>query len=236
MGRRLRAAPAIILGASPANRKPAPPVTATLVRMAGTRRTAGRRALGRLVLLSGFGPFERVRENPSGAIVRALAARPPRGVEIAPAILPVSFARAPRALDRALAALEPRVPDLFLGLGVMREPGYRLELRARPSSRGRTRVDVDGRASCDIEGAGGGALFTPLAAWLAAYVRAHKRLRVSEYAGGYVCERVYHHLLFRAEARERPALFLHVPPERHASVEQGIEVVGRLLADLAPDL
>jgi pyroglutamyl-peptidase len=196
-----------------------------------TSRRDGPRRL--LVLVTAFGSFEAVVENPSAGIARALAHAPPRGVEVVSSILPVSFARAPRSFDRSLSRMRPRVPDLILGLGVMRERGYRIELRARPSLRGRTRVDVDGRSAVEVAGAGGPPLWTPAGAWLGAYAAAEEGFRVSENAGGYVCERIYHHLLARAGELERPGVFLHVPPERHAPLTDQIVVVRRFLAALA---
>ena len=44
-----------------------------------------------LLLVTGFGPYEDVEENPSGRLVERLDLDPPAGVEIAARILPVSF-------------------------------------------------------------------------------------------------------------------------------------------------
>jgi hypothetical protein len=47
-----------------------------------------------------------------------------------------------------------------------------------------------------------------------------------------VCEHLYHHVLERARERGIPALFVHVPPEQHASLPRQIEVVRWVLAEL----
>ncbi len=185
-----------------------------------------------LVLLSGFGPFERVERNPSAEIARKLAEEPPPGLEVCWGELPVSFDRAPPAWDELLASLRPRMPDLFLGLGVQRKPGFRVERRARARLNGEDRVDVDGlvAARCalpdgpDLEtGVDLVALVEELAA------EGVDDLWLSEDAGGYVCERLYHHLLSRAGTLGRPAVFLHTPPRRDVPLPRQVEVVGRLL-------
>src|SRR5262245_42662392 len=98
-----------------------------------------------LVLVSGFGSFEIFARNPSGDVARALARRrigAAGDVRVRAVILPVSFARAPRAWDRALARLGAR-PQLLLGLGVARSAGFRLESGAGPRLKNVPRPDVD---------------------------------------------------------------------------------------------
>jgi len=225
--------PTILRGRGSVGEVPLRPAADTLdgsMSRSGPHLRSGRRGPV-LVLVTGFGSFEKVSENPSASITRALAVRPPPGVEVVPAVLPVSFARAPRAFDRSLARLRPRVPDLILGLGVMREKGFRLELRARGNSRGRARTDVDGRSASERVSSAGPTLRTPLESWLRRYAEA-QGLRLSEYAGGYVCERLYHHLLVRSREIDRAGVFLHVPPARHTPVEEQIDVVRRFLVAL----
>src|SRR5262245_41892924 len=101
-----------------------------------------------LVLVSGFGPFEAVGINPSGEIACALAADPPPRTRVRSAVLPVSFARAPEAWDAELARLGGgEQPVLFLGLGVAKRAGFRLERFASPALKLVPRVDVDGRSA-----------------------------------------------------------------------------------------
>ncbi len=186
-----------------------------------------------LVLVTGFGSFEKIDSNPSGEIARRLAADPPEGTEVIAAVLPVSFGRAPEAFDELLDRVRPRSPDILLGLGVMRERGFRLELRARPRLRGRVRVDVDGMAASDAESTAHPPLRSPLESWLREWAAKADGFRVSENAGGYVCERIYHHLLVRARELECSCVFLHVPPERFTPVEEQ-EAVVRLFLDALP--
>ena len=71
-----------------------------------------------LILVTGFGPFENVEENPSARLVERLDADPPESAEIAARILPVSFRGATSEIDAALAALEPRRPAAMLAVAV----------------------------------------------------------------------------------------------------------------------
>lgn len=186
-----------------------------------------------LVLLSGFGAFERVRRNPSGALARALAARPPRAWRVADVVLPVSFARAPEAWDRRYRAL--RRPALLLALGVSKEESFRLERFGRPRLRRVARPDVDGALPA-LHSRHGPALETELELGrLARALRARGLgpLRVSRSCGGYVCERIYHHVLARGQEAGIPALFLHVPPLARVPLERQEAFVRALLEELA---
>lgn len=186
-----------------------------------------------LVLLSGFEAFERVQRNPSGALARALAARPPRGWRVAGVVLPVSFARAPHAWDRRHEALTGR-PALLLAMGVSKEASFRLERLGRPRLRHVARPDVDGELPAR-HSRRGPALATSLD--LARLARALRRrglgpLRVSRSAGGYVCERLYHHVLVRGGRAGIPALFLHVPPLARVPLAVQLDFLRALLDEL----
>lgn len=159
------------------------------------------------LLVTGFGSFEDVSANPSGALARLLDRRPDVvGVE-----LPVSFARAPGALDEALAGL-PAPPAGILSLGVHPDSGFRLERYARPDLTA-DRVDVDGGVGAALGWTGPvletGLDLDGLAARLTA---AGAECSISADAGRYVCECVYRHGLIRAAELGVPGLFLHVPP------------------------
>jgi pyrrolidone-carboxylate peptidase len=185
-----------------------------------------------LALVTGFGAFESVAENPSEAVARALERRPPPGLEVVAAVLPVSFERAPLALDEALGALRPRRPALLLSLGVQSRGAaarFRLERLAARLKGGRADVDgrtADGlalgeerRAALDLE---------RLARELAA--GGVDELELSADAGGYVCEGLFHHALGRGLELGLPALFLHLPRAEQVALARQIEVVGLVLA------
>jgi len=65
------------------------------------------------VLVTGFEPFEGGMVNPSQRLVEALAADPPREVELSTAVLPVAYARAADGL-RAARDRAPRLSRLLL--------------------------------------------------------------------------------------------------------------------------
>jgi pyroglutamyl-peptidase len=187
-----------------------------------------------LVLVSGFGPFEKVSLNPSGEIARALEAEPPAGLRVASRVLPASFERGPAGWDEFLQS-NP-VPALCLALGVAKRPGFRLERYAGPQLKVGPRRDVDGRLGADFSRRGPrletGVALSPLLAALRA--RGLEHVRISNTAGGYVCERVYHHLLLRAAERRVPGLFIHVPPLRFTRLRRQIQVVRWALEHLFP--
>src|SRR5688572_7376953 len=155
-----------------------------------------------LVLVSGFGPFEEVGTNPSGEIARALEARPPRGWRVRAVVLPVSFTRAPETWDARLAELigQGERPALCLSLGVSKESGFRLERFGGPELKLVPRPDVDGRTAAEFTRAGprleSGLDLERLLEALRGRGLADVRLSLT--AGGYVCERIYHHVLARA--------------------------------------
>lgn len=175
-----------------------------------------------LIFLTGFGPFEDVRENASGRLVEEVLASPPADWEFAGGVLPVSFERAPQRLETLLGELGARTPDLLLSLGVQREPGFRIELTARTRLRETARPDVDGRSAAEEHGGvesravgecgeGAEALLVDGAEQLEAFARVRPGWCVSRDAGGYVCERVFRAGLEWGRRSGRRALFLHVP-------------------------
>jgi pyroglutamyl-peptidase len=181
------------------------------------------------ILVTGFGPFEGVSENPSGLVAEVLAAEP--GIHAG--VLPVAFRSAPRAFDALLARIAPRVPAALVGLGVHRGAEFRLEARAGRRL-GSDRPDVEGVCAADLEVGGSEPLelcsaldLEALAGELRAAGAA--RVRISRDAGGYVCERIYRHALEAGLRLGIPAVFLHVPPLAAVGLDRQIPVVRALL-------
>lgn len=174
-----------------------------------------------LVVVTGFGPFLDVAENPSGKVAMLLAEDPPPGIEVRGFELPVSFANSPRALAASLAGLGQR-PDLLLGLGVHRGNNFRVERRARCVLDSH-KPDDEGVFASALAPLGDRDLETPfdLSRLSTALESPHlEPTQYSEEAGGYVCERTYHALLSQSEHEGVPALFIHVPKEEFLSVEE----------------
>ena len=185
-----------------------------------------------LVFVTGFGSFESVGSNPSAYVAQALAARPPDGVDIHAAVLPVSFDQCTRAFDAALDALGPRVPDVVLALGVQSTGStFRLERGAARLKGGRP--DADGVDAGGMQLDGERLTRLDLAALEAALVRCGApRTERSADAGGYVCERLYHHALVVAETHGVPTLFLHLPNAESVDLERQTHVVRGFVPEL----
>ena len=187
-----------------------------------------------LVLVTGFGPFEEVQCNPSREVAFALEADPPPGVEVRAIELPVSFADAPVALRVALEDLS-RSPDALVGLGVQKKKTwFRLESRARGRYEG-DRTDNSGGTASDVGEEIGPDFETALdLPGLARALRAAgaQDVRLSDDAGGYVCERTYHALLAAGQLTGSPAVFLHLPPIEAVDAELQAGYVRRMVASL----
>ena len=187
-----------------------------------------------LVLVTGFGAFEDVERNPSGEIARALEAAPPAGLDVRAAELPVTFDGAPVAVRQAVERVLPERPAALLGLGVQKEAYFRLERRARGALVG-DRSDNAGETASSAGVDAGPDLETSLELERLATVLREAGaddVRISEDAGGYVCERSYHALLSAGTLLAAPTLFLHVPPVATCPTETQVPLVRALLAAL----
>lgn len=151
-----------------------------------------------MILLTGFGPFLDVADNPAARVVRALDGRRLAGETVIGRVLPVSYRRGPAETVAVARRLEPR---LVLGLGVARSRGrVTVERVGRPDVG--AAPDVDGerparlgaglvRATVDVD---------RLAAALGA--------EVSDDAGDYVCNAWLYRV---ASTLDVPVGFVHVP-------------------------
>jgi pyroglutamyl-peptidase len=165
------------------------------------------------VLVTGFEPFAGSAANPSQRLVEELAARPPAGVELATAVLPVSYARAAGELRAAVNAAEPDVVVAFgqadgrAGISVER---FALNLDDAAN------VDNEGASSASPVEPGGPAAYRstlPVDEIVAALRAAGIPAAASRDAGGFLCNHVFYTLM-RVLEQERPASsggFVHVP-------------------------
>ena len=162
------------------------------------------------VLVTGFGSFGQVKENPSEGLARALAAEPGVFSEV----LPVAYARAEQRLDELLGELRPSAVLLF---GVHSGPGFRLE---------RVGLNLDDEASPDIDGAvrrgnpirpGGPAAYwssLPLREMGEALDSLGLDWEWSTHAGGFLCNHAFYVARYLCERVDDaiPCGLLHVPP------------------------
>ncbi len=155
----------------------------------------------RPILLTGFGPFLQVSNNPSGALVRALNGSFIGERVIVGYTLPVSFERAPQLTLRMAKALDAA---LILGFGVATTRSEvqveRLGRIARPKQ-----PDVDGNTPAAPTTGPSEVPATLNVNRLAAYLEG----TVSEDAGTYVCNAWAWSV---PQYSSSPAAFVHIPP------------------------
>jgi pyrrolidone-carboxylate peptidase len=188
-----------------------------------------------LVLVTGFGPFERRRFNPSRVIAAELERDPPRGLRVRSTELSVSFTSAPLEVASFVARHARAKPALLLGLGVQNDGYFRLETRARGNYT-TARTDNDGIAGSQIARTIGPTLRTRLDLdALAELLRASgaRDVRVSDDAGGYVCERTYYALLEAGAEHDIDTLFLHIPPAKFIRTATQTRIVRAWLEAIA---
>lgn len=164
------------------------------------------------ILITGFGPFPRVRVNPTAVLARAVAARLQRsGLDAQALVVETSYGSGLPTLRAHLAATHPKAV-LMLGLAA-RARCVRVELFARghasplhPDAAGGTpRPDADRRNSLPARTSG-----NPQGA-LAALRRGGITSRLSASAGRYLCDASYAAALADTRATRTPVLFVHVP-------------------------
>lgn len=164
------------------------------------------------VLVTGFGPFGEVRENPSAALVARLDGEEIAGATVRGEIFDVATERVGGQLASAIAAHRPAV---VLGTGVAAGRCALALERVAVNVRDFAIADVEGLQPCDvpvIEGAPDGLLATvPLRAMLSACRDAEVPAYLSLSAGAYVCNQLFY-LAALAGRRDGFAVgFLHLP-------------------------
>ncbi len=189
-------------------------------------------AAPRTLLLTGFGPFLEVTENPSWEAIRDLDGQTVGSLLVRTARLDVTYGDAPRQLQDAINRVKP---DLVLCLGVAPGAALRLESTARnrdtanaPDAAGVVRHDravrIDGPATIPTR--------LPLARLRAALSADGFEVTDSDDAGGYLCNHVFYEVLTRRP--EGVAGFIHVPtlappwdlPRLKRAVRRIVETLG----------
>lgn len=163
------------------------------------------------LLITGFGPFPGMPENPAGALARRLGAAIRLRLALGGApqvlVLPTTYAAIPAELAPALAG----EPAAVLMIGVASR-AKRLRVEARAQNRGSLLYpDASGRpaARLSLDPQAPAARKSPHAAPALAILRRHGlAARASIDAGRYLCNASY----FSALAGECPVLFVHIPP------------------------
>lgn len=156
-----------------------------------------------MILVTGFGPFPGVDDNPSAAAARAVDGLRVGGETIVGEVLPVSYARAPARVLALARALQPRA-IVALGVATSRR-GVEVERRARRGANP-DRADVDGARRPDVPGPDEVRATLPVDALTRAL-----RATPSDDAGRYVCNALLYDVLRGLPGV--PAGFVHVPAE-----------------------
>ena len=171
---------------------------------------------GSRVLITGFGPFPGVPENPSGWLAESLveqwlSVEPERNLHAR--VLPTEW-EATALIPRLCETLQP---DVMIHFGVcLQAKGFRIEHSAH--NRVTARLDARGAlpSSPVIRANGDDRLDTPFPAGaLARHLKTNGVAAATSYsAGQYVCNYLYYLTLDWARQRPRPplVLFAHVPP------------------------
>ncbi len=183
-----------------------------------------------LVIVTGFGPFLSLADNPSERVAKILEREPPPEIEVQALVLPVTFAGSKQILEEFLAQL-PREPAALLGLGAHRGGFFRLERNAR-SVLDSAKPDNDGVLADQVPPLGERDRHTSidLQRFETCLTSAQlEPMQFSNEAGGYVCERTYYALLEAGERLNTPALFLHVPLAEYLAPELQAAHVRELL-------
>ncbi|MBX2802673.1 MAG: hypothetical protein KTR31_33645 [Myxococcales bacterium] len=152
------------------------------------------------VLVTGFGPFLDVTDNPSAALARAVDGCTVAGRSVVGRVLPVSFARGP---DEAIRLAREEQAVLVVGLGVARRTEVCVErVGQRVSAQ---TPDVDGAQSSLLDGPE----VVP-ASLDVQRLSSALGARISDDAGRYVCNAWLYRVTL---ALDVPVGFVHVPPE-----------------------
>jgi len=167
------------------------------------------------VLLTGFGPFPGVADNPSAWLAETLAQRPPLDVdaEFHARVLPIAW----QAVQSMPQLYEARQPHVMIHFGVsQRAKTFRIERFAH--NRAARRADAHGLMPPGpvIQAEGAERFDTKLpGAAIAAHLRAcGVAAACSRSAGSYLCNFLYYHSLDWALRQPDPrlVLFVHIPP------------------------
>jgi pyroglutamyl-peptidase len=164
------------------------------------------------VLLTGFGPFPGVDENPSGWLAETLTALTPEGgLDLHGQILPTEW--------DAVAALTPQLyadlePDVMIHFGVS-QTAKALRIEHSAHNRALRRADARGalppKSAISPNGQPRLDSGLPVNA-LAAHLRAQGHgANASRSCGRYLCNYLYYRSLEWARERGRDTIFIHVP-------------------------
>ncbi len=177
------------------------------------------------ILVTGFEPFGGASWNPSGKLASSLDGQTIRGGTIVGRKLPVVWGEAPRLLEQYIEEIRPHVA---IALGMARD-SIEIELSAT-NRRHPERRDNAGALAVPPRPMATKTLRTALPVDRIVRSSEEGSVRVSEDAGGYLCEEVFFALQSVREkvleTQRWPLVrsgFIHVPNDRHIVDEEAFE-------------
>ncbi|MBN1295459.1 hypothetical protein JXA80_01685, partial [bacterium] len=189
------------------------------------------------VLITGFGPFPGHPDNVSQHVLNYIAGCGNRDLDITTLLLPVSFAAVAQNASTLVASGRF---DVIIATGVNARL-HRIALEKRALNRAHTRIpDTDNAMPWNEPLLSGQALsldtrvdLEKLSQWLNARSIG---CDVSLFAGRYVCNALYYHLLRNLEPSTVPCILLHLPPDSspnsvHHSGENILQIARHLTID-----
>jgi pyroglutamyl-peptidase len=186
------------------------------------------------LLLTAFGPFPGAPENPTPALIAALARTPAHGVSIATHVFRTAHAEVTADLPGVIARHKPDAVVLFGLAG--RTHAIRIETTAHNAT-DRRKKDAAGQRPKQPHLAVAPMLRRtrlPATALVRAVRRAGIPVRLSQDAGRYLCNVSYWHALSPGLP---PAIFIHVPLARGRCPElrrAGIAILQAVITALKP--
>lgn len=173
------------------------------------------------ILVTGFGPFPGMPDNPSETLARTLAQpRIARAFNVEARILPTEYAAAGAALAKALDEVKP---DIVICFGVAaRCDQIRIE-RAAWNVTDPAKADAAGHkpkgTKVRADGPEGYGTLLPTADIMAALVRAGIPATGSNDAGEYLCNYIFYQLMhdIASKSEKRMGGFVHIPMPRAGS-------------------
>ncbi len=169
-----------------------------------------------MILLTGFGPFLDVVDNPSATLARTLDGARVAGFTVVAEILDVSYERAPATVMELASIFEP---VLVVGTGIARS---RSEVQVERTGRGGPSVGEDVDGACPALPAG--IFHSPVAEALADALG----VSLSDDAGRYVCNAWLYSV---GRSLAQPVGFVHIPPGGIPAAPF-LKALGRVATDL----
>ncbi len=167
-------------------------------------------------LITGFGPFPGVVDNPSARLMRFIVEQPyvkQHDIELTSHVLPTAWKTVKAEFDKLVEDIEP---NIVIHFGVDRSAdSLRVETVAHNSVS--CSVDADGELPVEAEVLKGApaSLHTniPIKALLPPRYSCELKMDVSDDAGRYLCNFLYYHSLYHALEAKLPRLvsFVHIP-------------------------